>query len=1278
MNRLHLFLLLFSPYFAFAQTPRLIVPVGHVNPVSMVSISPDGKYILSGDDNGVINLWLTETGDNIFTQQYSGLKDLQFTSDSKKFMAAGFGPITSWNLFSQDTIHRIRPSGNGRFRGAQISADEKDLFIISGDTLQRWSLVTQTLTQSFSLARDAAGVFHPQQNLLLTYNDNRTDREAILVLDCKTGKTLEEIRLPEGETETLAPKAFSQNGQSILVQKGRASSAQLLTWSRLQKAFIDTLSLGVQFNPFESKEFLAFAPSGKQVLVETPGDIINENRGGTIKMINYGSGTMELWDLDNNEIVSTFAGPNSGVLDAVFSADGKKLIAGSRDGIIRVWDVTSGKLLNEIGNRRLKSVRQNEFFANDRQLLTKADDNKIRIWDLNSGRIQRSFDVPATWGYSTQYSNDKSIFLSTDTDSIYLWDAKTLGLKRSLANLQINERSLAFTNNGQKLAGTSSNNELIIWDLHTGKVSLKLAGNEDSAPFDCSYGCTLIFEKSGDQIYLTDGSGKTQIRGTQDGKLISIIPANPPKFGGLQPILSHIMFDESGRYFSRFYSMSESHFGESFACVENWDVEKNQPLTEADTCIGRLGSPKLAVLDGHGIATQSTSAGYAIPLHQKQGAWLKKTHSLKGHRANLNTLASAKNGRLLASSSDDRMTKLWDIGEQSSGSQSQEIEALATLFHLDSTDWVVTSPNGLFDASPAAMLELHYVVSYGQEWEVIELEQLKSRYYEPGLLPKLMGYADERMRPVEAFQTVELYPKVEAQIEKDELQVKLNARNGGIGRLSIFINGKEVEEEINPLPRLANGERDSIIQYGLAQHRNYLLQHPDSINIISLRAYNQGGWLKSRSIDLPYRPGPTSRGGLNSANTSPDWTGSSRPKLYMIAIGTSEYTGDQLDLAYADQDAKMMAKAMQSIGAALFQNGDSLEVHCFSTDPSTPTDLQDLPIQWQFASKTNIQTTFSKIKQRAKAEDIIMVYLSGHGVSKGGTEETQFYYLTQGVSSEDDLNDPATLNAFTISSREMTKWINDIPALKQVLVIDACNSGQVIENLTGGSKRLNSSQIRALDRMKDRTGMFILAGSASDKLSYEASEYGQGLLTYALLQGMLGVATRKDDRGKDIVDVMKLFQYARDQVPELAASVNGIQTPMLGFPGQGASFDIGILDESAKANIPIGNKKPVMIRSTFLNKATFKDDLHLSDKLESAFRKASAQGADANLIYVDVNAYPDAYSLAGIYDTSGDSITIELRLFHGDDDPIVLQVPAAADAKELVDLILGEVEFELY
>lgn len=74
-------------------------------------------------------------------------------------------------------------------------------------------------------------------------------------------------------------------------------------------------------------------------------------------MINYGLGIMEFWDLEDNEIVIIFVGLNLGVLDVVFLVDGKKLVVGSWDGIVRVWDVVIGKLLNEIGKSRLKIVK---------------------------------------------------------------------------------------------------------------------------------------------------------------------------------------------------------------------------------------------------------------------------------------------------------------------------------------------------------------------------------------------------------------------------------------------------------------------------------------------------------------------------------------------------------------------------------------------------------------------------------------------------------------------------------------------------------------------------------------------------------------------------------------------------------------------------------------------------------------------------------------------------------------------------------------------------------
>ena len=50
------------------------------------------------------------------------------------------------------------------------------------------------------------------------------------------------------------------------------------------------------------------------------------------------------------------------------------------------------------------------------------------------------------------------------------------------------------------------------------------------------------------------------------------------------------------------------------------------------------------------------------------------------------------------------------------------------------------------------------------------------------------------------------------------------------------------------------------------------------------------------------------------------------------------------------------------------------------------------------------------------------------------------------------------------------------------MILDACNSGKALETITTGTKNLNSSQIRALDRMKDRTGMYIICWLAQQPI----------------------------------------------------------------------------------------------------------------------------------------------------------------------------------------------------
>ncbi|MCB0634910.1 MAG: caspase family protein, partial [Lewinella sp.] len=200
----------------------------------------------------------------------------------------------------------------------------------------------------------------------------------------------------------------------------------------------------------------------------------------------------------------------------------------------------------------------------------------------------------------------------------------------------------------------------------------------------------------------------------------------------------------------------------------------------------------------------------------------------------------------------------------------------------------------------------------------------------------------------------------------------------------------------------------------------------------------------------------------------------------------------------------------QSGGQALLNDSGKVEVITLST--CLNRDCPDIPRP----TKNNIRAVFDAFAKKARPEDVFMLYLSGHGK----VYEDYFYYLTQDMGS-DYLGDNAIRQQYAISSAEFAEWLNAIPARKQVMMIDACASGQFNKDLALlAMKNIPSSQIRALDRLRDRTGIYIISGSANDQASYEASPYGMGLLTYSLLSGMSGGALREDE----YMDVEQLFQ----------------------------------------------------------------------------------------------------------------------------------------------------------
>jgi hypothetical protein len=203
------------------------------------------------------------------------------------------------------------------------------------------------------------------------------------------------------------------------------------------------------------------------------------------------------------------------------------------------------------------------------------------------------------------------------------------------------------------------------------------------------------------------------------------------------------------------------------------------------------------------------------------------------------------------------------------------------------------------------------------------------------------------------------------------------------------------------------------------------------------------------------------------------------------------------------------------------------------------------------------------------------------------------------------------------------------------MIIDACGSGKAVDNLLA-KRDVNASQIKSIDRMKDRTGMFIISGCAADAVSYEASRYGQGLLTYTILQAIKGAALREDK----FIDVNTILNYSREKVPELAAGVGGIQQPQILIP-KGGSFDIGLIDDVSRVKIPLANPKPLFVRSNFIDVDQLEDVIGLSKKVDESLNSISLKGTESKIIFIDTREYPDGCKISGTY-TQKDGV-IKLR-----------------------------------
>ena len=389
----------------------------------------------------------------------------------------------------------------------------------------------------------------------------------------------------------------------------------------------------------------------------------------------------------------------------------------------------------------------------------------------------------------------------------------------------------------------------------------------------------------------------------------------------------------------------------------------------------------------------------------------KVVFELKGHTAHVSSVTFSADGKFILTGSQDNLARLWNAR---TGAE------MCRLISFADGGWAVVDPQGRYDASRGGDVDgLHWVV----DQEAIALDQLKERYYDPGLLAKILGFNKEPLREVGAVQNVKLYPQVavqQADPKKTKLDVTLTNRGGGIGRVIVKINGKERTADARA-PDTKADAKQLVLQVDLASDPRLV---PGKKNTVEVLAYNGDGSLVSRGL-VREVDGP----GAEVVET---------PTVHAVIVGVSKYSGDRLNLRYAAKDAEDFATALRLASGRLFGT-DKVQVTLL-----TGSEAQSRP------SRANLIRALEELKA-TKPGDLVVVYLAGHGVTQGG-QDGDWYYLTADAKTG-ELADAAVRHQVALSSAELTDLLKQSPARKQVLILDTCHAAAAIGILTQKPRR---------------------------------------------------------------------------------------------------------------------------------------------------------------------------------------------------------------------------------
>ena len=150
------------------------------------------------------------------------------------------------------------------------------------------------------------------------------------------------------------------------------------------------------------------------------------------------------------------------------SPDGRRIVSGSGDKTLKVWDLESHQELASLSGHS-SSVYAVAFSPDGRRIVSGSGDKTLKVWDLESHQELASLSGHSSLVYAVAFSPDgRRIVSGSNDNTLKVWDLESHRELASLSGHSYSVRAVAVSPDGRRIVSGSNDNTLKVWDLESG------------------------------------------------------------------------------------------------------------------------------------------------------------------------------------------------------------------------------------------------------------------------------------------------------------------------------------------------------------------------------------------------------------------------------------------------------------------------------------------------------------------------------------------------------------------------------------------------------------------------------------------------------------------------------------------------------------------------------------------------------------------------------------------------------------------------------------------